>query len=182
MNVSWKKELCLLLADGLLLLLAGIYTVLSPLDSNLFQVKYTGTVLLAGSLLRFVIAIRLAEEQAETIWILRESAFDLRRIHTFQYINDFPGLSIISRTMARRFRRIKAIYRIIPAEEIASFLTSYNYGTGVFLFGFILLNGPYRSTGDVSCLFGLFCITPGGLFTADAIYYPNFADIIGYLI
>lgn len=179
-----KKGWWLLFADGLLLVMAGIYMVVNPFDSYLMLVKYTGAVLLTGSVLHFIIALKLAQEKAETIWLLTESAFDLicGASMLFNPFMTFLGYPLFLAIWLAGSGGLKIFAGLFLQKTLRHSLPVISNGVLFILFAFVLLSGPYRSTAEIDILFGLFCIVTGGFFIVDAVYYRKSANIIDYLI
>jgi len=168
------KTWWLLLAAGVILVCAGIFSLLYPLQAFLNAVGYTGSILLVNAVLLLLLGYTHSYKR-ERYWLIIESIVDMLFGATLLFN---PLLTfIILPLVIGNWMFVVGIVKILAAWSLRKHIRQWLYilvtGVVVIAFGILISYNPIGKASGSITLLGLFCLVLGLLNVFDALRFKK---------
>lgn len=159
------------MAAGVLLITAGILTMIYPFNTYVRLVKYLGPALILNSGILLALSYQFPKGSASKSWMLLKSVLDFAfaLVLSFNPFLTFIAFPVLSGPLMVCSGLIKIIGGAVIKGAGRVWPVTLSAGILFLVFGVLLTRSSYGSAANVSDLAGLFSISLGILYLIDAL-------------
>jgi uncharacterized membrane protein HdeD (DUF308 family) len=168
---------------GVILVLLGIFCVISPLNAYIFYVHYSGITLGLNGLLLIMLSYTGANSYKEKNWLLTESVLDFffaicLVVNPFITFITFPFL--IGTWMIGK--GILKVLASLNLKQIKGWIFICMGGILSAIFGLIIIYNPMERGTGITLFLGLYGLVMGTLYMFESIRFKKLTDTVDIML